>query len=83
MLSYLVNGISYQTDLYCITEMHKYTDKNSTDYRNLELAQSELKQVTTHINEDKRIADGRMELFEIMNNINNCPVSRPTREEVY
>ena len=57
------------------TEMHKYTDKKSTDYRNLELAQSDLKDVTTHINEDKRITDERMVLFEIMNDIENCPVS--------
>ena len=57
------------------TEIHKYTDKKSTDYRNLELAQSDLKDVTTHINEDKRITDERMVLFEIMNDIENCPVS--------
>lgn len=57
-----------------LTEIHKYTDKKSTDHHNLELAQSELKSVMTHINEDKRITSERMVLFEIMNDIDNCPV---------
>ncbi|XP_067948409.1 protein ECT2-like isoform X2 [Watersipora subatra] len=56
-----------------LQQIHKYTDKKSSDYQNLESAQTSLKGVTEHINEDKRIADGRMAMFDIIHDIDNCP----------
>lgn len=52
----------------------KHTPKSNPDYVELERALKAIKEVMTHINEDKRKTEGRLALFDIFNDIDNCPV---------
>lgn len=52
----------------------KYTNKNNPDQSALQAAVSSIREVNTHINEDKRRTEGQMEIFNIYNDIENCPV---------
>ncbi|XP_050308869.1 protein ECT2 isoform X2 [Anthonomus grandis grandis] len=56
-----------------LKEILKYTPKTNPDHVALEKALESLKEVCTYINEDKRKADGQMTLFNIFNEIDNCP----------
>lgn len=38
-------------------------------------ALASIREVMTHINEDKRRTEGQVVLFDIFNDIDNCPVS--------
>lgn len=51
------------------------TQKNNPDHAALEQALAALREVMTHINEDKRKTEGQVTLFNIFNDIDNCPVS--------
>lgn len=53
----------------------KHTSKSNADYRKLEEALKAIKEVMTHINEDKRRTEGQLAMFDIFNDIDNCPVS--------
>lgn len=53
----------------------KHTNKSNPDHVALQAAVESIKEVTMHINEDKRRTEGQMALFEIFNDIENCPVS--------
>lgn len=53
----------------------KHTGKNNPDHSALEQAISSIREVMTHINEDKRKTEGQMAMFDIFNEIDNCPVS--------
>lgn len=53
----------------------KHTNKGNPDHVALQAAVESIKEVTMHINEDKRRTEGQMALFEIFNDIENCPVS--------
>lgn len=53
----------------------KHTDKNNPDYQALVSALASIREVMTHINEDKRRTEGQVVLFDIFNDIDNCPVS--------
>ncbi|XP_076254870.1 protein ECT2-like [Rhynchophorus ferrugineus] len=56
-----------------LKDILKQTDKDNTDYGDLEQALKSLKDVMKHINEDKRRAEGQVTLFNIFNDIENCP----------
>lgn len=45
------------------------------DHAALDQALAALREVMTHINEDKRKTEGQRVLFDIFNDIDNCPVS--------
>lgn len=53
----------------------KHSDKNNPDHQALVLALASIREVMTHINEDKRKTEGQVVLFDIFNDIDNCPVS--------
>ncbi|KAK9512129.1 hypothetical protein O3M35_000625 [Rhynocoris fuscipes] len=51
----------------------KHTPKSNSDHSALENALSAIREVMTHINEDKRKTEGQMVMFDIFNEIDNCP----------
>ncbi|XP_070173283.1 protein ECT2-like [Littorina saxatilis] len=53
----------------------KNTPNTHSDKENLERAIQSLKNVLTHINEDKRKTEGQMVMFDIVNDIDNCPAN--------
>lgn len=59
--------------------MLKHTPKTNPDHAALEQALAALREVMMHINEDKRKAEGQVTLFNIFNDIDNCPVSKYLR----
>lgn len=58
------------------TDILRYTQKTSVDYKALEAAIVSIQEVMAHINEDKRKTEGQVALFDIFNEIENCPVRR-------
>lgn len=58
-----------------ISDILKHTSKSNQDYTALEQALSSIREVMTHINEDKRKTEGQLVMFDIFNDIDNCPVS--------
>ncbi|XP_057327656.1 protein ECT2 isoform X3 [Microplitis mediator] len=56
-----------------LTDILKHTNKNNTDHSALELSISSIKEVMTYINEDKRKTEGQLAMFDIFNEIDNCP----------
>lgn len=51
----------------------KHTGKNNPDHAALEEALKAIREVMTHINEDKRRMEACMDMFSIFNDIDNCP----------
>ena len=62
------------TRLYFI-DLLKRTGKSNPDHALLEEALAAIKKVNSYLNEDKRKTDGQVALFEVVNFIENCPVS--------
>lgn len=60
---------------YCVIDILKHSDKNNPDHQALVSALASIREVMTHINEDKRKTEGQVALFDIFNDIDNCPVS--------
>ncbi|CAD6222211.1 GSCOCG00000821001-RA-CDS [Cotesia congregata] len=56
-----------------LTDILKHTNKNNPDHSALELSISSIKEVMTYINEDKRKTEGQLAMFDIFNEIDNCP----------
>ncbi|KAK0172341.1 hypothetical protein PV328_005674 [Microctonus aethiopoides] len=56
-----------------LTDILKHTNKNNPDHSALELSISSIKEVMTYINEDKRKTEGQLVMFDIFNEIDNCP----------
>ncbi|KAG5896616.1 hypothetical protein JTB14_009526 [Gonioctena quinquepunctata] len=56
-----------------LTDILKHTQKTNPDYPALEQSLAALREVMTHINEDKRKTEGQVTLFNIFNDIDNCP----------
>ena len=52
----------------------KHTPKTNPDFQELEKALKAIKEVMTYINEDKRKTEGRLALFDIFHDVDNCPV---------
>lgn len=60
--------------LYFI-DILKHTSKSYLDHTALDKALESIKEVMTYINEDKRKTEAQMVMFDIFNDIDNCPVS--------
>ncbi|XP_015188034.1 PREDICTED: protein ECT2 isoform X6 [Polistes dominula] len=56
-----------------LNDILKHTSKSNPDYGALELSISSIKEVMTYINEDKRKTEGQLAMFDIFNEIDNCP----------
>ncbi|KAL5236435.1 hypothetical protein ACI65C_003845 [Semiaphis heraclei] len=56
-----------------LNDILKHSDKNNPDHQALVLALASIREVMTHINEDKRKTEGQVVLFDIFNDIDNCP----------
>lgn len=56
-----------------ISDILKHTPKSNPDHKELEHALKAIKEVMTYINEDKRKTEGRLALFDIFNDIEQCP----------
>ncbi|CAH1975798.1 unnamed protein product [Acanthoscelides obtectus] len=56
-----------------LNDILKHTQKTNPDHAALEQALAALREVMTHINEDKRKAEGQVTLFNIFKDIDNCP----------
>lgn len=59
--------------LLFLTDILKHTDKSNPDYSALEASISCIKKVMTYINEDKRKTERQLAIFDIFNEIDNCP----------
>lgn len=58
-----------------VTDILKHTAKSNPDHKKLDDALKAIKEVMTYINEDKRKTEGQLAMFDIFNDIDNCPVS--------
>ena len=58
---------------FSAADILKHTNKNNPDHSALELSISSIKEVMTYINEDKRKTEGQLVMFDIFNEIDNCP----------
>lgn len=58
------------------TDILKHTSKSNPDHKKLDEALKAIKEVMTYINEDKRKTEGQLAMFDIFNDIDNCPVSK-------
>ncbi|KAH8398245.1 hypothetical protein KR215_001005, partial [Drosophila sulfurigaster] len=56
-----------------LKDILKHTGNANVDHASLEEALKAIKQVTLHINEDKRRTESRMAIFDIFNDIDGCP----------
>ncbi|KAF5305669.1 hypothetical protein FQA39_LY09158 [Lamprigera yunnana] len=56
-----------------LNDILKHTPKTNSDHAALDQALAALKEVMTHINEDKRKTEGQRVMFDIFNDIDNCP----------
>ncbi|XP_015369394.1 PREDICTED: protein ECT2 isoform X2 [Diuraphis noxia] len=56
-----------------LNDILKHSDKNNPDHQALVSALASIREVMTHINEDKRKTEGQVVLFDIFNDIDNCP----------
>ncbi|KAH8234967.1 hypothetical protein KR032_006698, partial [Drosophila birchii] len=56
-----------------LNDILKHTSGGNADHGRLEEALKAIKQVTLHINEDKRRTESRMAIFDIFNDIDGCP----------
>ncbi|XP_054271161.1 protein ECT2-like isoform X2 [Macrosteles quadrilineatus] len=56
-----------------LNDILKHTNKSNPDHSALQAAAASIREVTTHINEDKRRTEGQMVMFDIFNDIENCP----------
>ncbi|KAL7732555.1 hypothetical protein ACLKA6_019188 [Drosophila palustris] len=56
-----------------LNDILKHTGSGNADHVRLEEALKAIKQVTLHINEDKRRTESRMAIFDIFNDIDGCP----------
>lgn len=58
-----------------LNDILKHTAKTNPDNVCLNNALKAIKEVMTYINEDKRKTEGQLAMFDIFNDIENCPVS--------
>ncbi|XP_031779263.1 protein ECT2 isoform X7 [Nasonia vitripennis] len=56
-----------------LNDILKHTHKSNPDHSALEKSLSSIKEVMTYINEDKRKTEGQLAMFDIFNEIDNCP----------
>lgn len=56
-----------------LSDLLKHTDKKNPDHAALGQAVDSLKNVMTHINEDKRKTECQVQMFEILRDVDACP----------
>ncbi|XP_055608049.1 protein ECT2 isoform X2 [Uranotaenia lowii] len=56
-----------------LNDILKHTPKTNPDSKKLDDALKAIKEVMTYINEDKRKTEGQLAMFDIFNDIDNCP----------
>ncbi|XP_064615176.1 protein ECT2-like [Liolophura sinensis] len=56
-----------------LNDILKHTNKSNADHGKVEKALAALKEAMTHINEDKRKIEGKVAMFDIVYDIDNCP----------
>ncbi|XP_073945050.1 epithelial cell transforming 2 pebble isoform X2 [Choristoneura fumiferana] len=56
-----------------LDDILKHTHKNNPDHAALVAALAGLREVMSHINEDKRKTEGQLQMFDIYNDIDQCP----------
>ncbi|KAJ8734855.1 hypothetical protein PYW08_014105 [Mythimna loreyi] len=56
-----------------LDDILKHTHKNNPDHGALVQALAGLREVMSHINEDKRKTEGQLQMFDIYNDIDQCP----------
>ncbi|GBP31258.1 Protein ECT2 [Eumeta japonica] len=56
-----------------LDDILKHTHKNNPDHGALESALAGLRKVMSHINENKRKTEGQLQMFDIYNEIDQCP----------
>ncbi|XP_014232915.1 protein ECT2 isoform X1 [Trichogramma pretiosum] len=56
-----------------LNDILKHTSKSNPDHSALEKSLNSIKEVMTYINEDKRKTEGQLAMFDIFNEIDNCP----------
>ncbi|XP_075983082.1 epithelial cell transforming 2 pebble isoform X6 [Anticarsia gemmatalis] len=56
-----------------LDDILKHTHKNNPDHGALGQALAGLREVMSHINEDKRKTEGQLQMFDIYNDIDQCP----------
>ncbi|XP_015752691.1 PREDICTED: protein ECT2-like [Acropora digitifera] len=66
-----------------LTDLLKHTDKKNPDHTALGQAVDSLKNIMTHINEDKRKTEGQVQMFEILRDVDNCPAYVLSSHRVY
>ena len=65
-ISLLLNDLLKQT---------RKSDPSHPDIEQLELALAKIKEVMTHLNEEKRRTEGQIHIFDVYSEIENCPAS--------
>ncbi|XP_077390456.1 protein ECT2 isoform X2 [Festucalex cinctus] len=58
-----------------LNDIKKHTSDENPDKLKLEKAIESLKEVMTHINEDKRKTDGQKQIFEVVYEVDGCPAN--------
>ncbi|MCL4113007.1 UNVERIFIED_CONTAM: hypothetical protein GTU68_064137 [Idotea baltica] len=66
-----------------INDILKHTEKLSPDHAALEEALDKIKSIMTFINDDKRKTEAKLKLFEIHNDIENCPPNLVASHRTY
>ncbi|RXG60096.1 Protein ECT2 [Armadillidium vulgare] len=66
-----------------INDILKHTDKSSPDHSALQEALDKIKSIMTFINDDKRKTEAKLKLFEIHNDIENCPPNLVASHRTY
>ncbi|XP_065163646.1 protein ECT2 isoform X4 [Atheta coriaria] len=56
-----------------LNDILKHTPKSNADHGALDQALASIREVMTHVNEDKRKTEGQRVMFDIFNDIDNCP----------
>lgn len=58
-----------------LNDLLKHTDKHLIDHKQLKEAIGKISEVLAHLNEDKRKTEGQIAMFDIVNDIEECPAS--------
>ncbi|XP_059922631.1 protein ECT2 isoform X2 [Gadus macrocephalus] len=58
-----------------LNDIKKHTSDDNPDKRTLERAIEALKEVMTHINEDKRKTEGQKQIFDVVYEVDGCPAN--------
>ncbi|XP_039092452.1 LOW QUALITY PROTEIN: protein ECT2 [Hyaena hyaena] len=60
---------------FIITDLKKHTAEENPDKSTLEKAIGSLKEVMTHINEDKRKTEAQKQIFDVVYEVDGCPAN--------